>query len=1327
MVVAAVSLMRRQLDGGRLSEQLSPGPALSVLGGEDAGAEDTGPRAALFARIAVASATAMGSEEAPDAGTVVPAILEALGRGSTFEVRQLLITALAAELPAASSGRTGIAKAAAAVLLQSPVMDAAEALLGQGAFPDAHLGGPDEVPPHTIPLAMLVLRRVAGDGSDSRDGVRKTADEAWFSRAAGSAMNNMLEALDTAAREAASLRSDAAVAREESEEARWEHDAPSPGGGVATVALSLCRRREADIALRKAEAAAAAANAVRDERCLRAVLAACGWLQHSRAPLSKDAAQSDLLDSVLRPALRSPELGHTTRVAAVMAIAVYASKSQEDAVAHWPFFIGLLEAHLPKLKSPAATGSADSSPLCVAARLAEISVLFLCDSLVLHRSALAEQHAKQAFSVLAKVIMALDAAGPEGRATDDLSHLRTVLADRTCHLAIMGCMPLGGSAAQWLLGHLLLDVCGGAVHSTAAFAGDEDTRLAHAVACGRTLRFLAMLPLMSPMHAQILVDAAEAFFGARMWMTAGHSVTRMTPAVRAARLVCTRLRLGASAHGCSAAPFASLQLRVVKAVAAALLTAPAGCTTTLCDALAAAVLASAGGEAPLSWADSQEAPALAEALSSLLGRDWQPQTSAKAVEALLRELSTHCPAADAGWQWAQGSLDRAADLRHDLSTMGLPTGPTGLSLGGGSPTRSYRVAVSRQQSTFYSRFGSKAQAAAESPTSNRQQTLVKAAAESPTSNRRKAAMKSRQATASEATAESPTSNRRQTRQPMETPPKELPRVRSWHLVESATGNSKQLPANGQATTLGRKADCDFVVNEPAVSGRHCTLSCTEAGVVLRDLGGTNCTYVDGIRMDRSGYKVLQAGAVITLAASKGPSFTLRADLCPQVLACISARGAAGADSADDALHAAAYKRRRLAEEQKPHSVPSELSAAAVAGIEEKDRYEKTLSSCKLARTAFSERAAADVACEGGESEDDEAAVEKTSAEALPDETCKVPRLVELDGGKVHRLPHNGVISLGRRLDCEVSLKSTVISGRHCVLTIQEGCVEVEDVSTNGTFLNDTRVPKGACLPQRVPLHNEDRLALALRDGPALLFLDEAQADDEEARKKAVDEAARKQAADEEAKQEAAEQEARRMADAEAKRKAAVEAEAKNEKRAKTEAEERVKRKADAEARSRAEAEAENEKRVEAKAEKRTKRKADAEAESRTEAEVKKRNRAEEEAQRLAEDESNKQELVHQAEAKPDESAPGISTSRRIKGKTGVATTGRPKSEADSPKSSGEEASQTRLAKEKEEVESVERQKRDLQRTEALIAEKKRIALAHLKKKKDQKQEMPHSE
>jgi len=120
-----------------------------------------------------------------------------------------------------------------------------------------------------------------------------------------------------------------------------------------------------------------------------------------------------------------------------------------------------------------------------------------------------------------------------------------------------------------------------------------------------------------------------------------------------------------------------------------------------------------------------------------------------------------------------------------------------------------------------------------------------------------------------------------------------------------------------------------------------------------------------------------------------------------------------------------------------------------------------------------------------------ALVTRSVEAAENDETASESRLVDLSTGMVRTLPHDGVVAIGRCAGCEIILNFPVVDSRHCVLMCSDGQVYIEDVGDQGTFVNDTQVPKGNFLPQRIILRRGDTLALADPDGPKFLFLDAA--------------------------------------------------------------------------------------------------------------------------------------------------------------------------------------------------------------------------------------------
>eukprot|EP00928_Gymnodinium_smaydae_P042897 TRINITY_DN28847_c0_g1_i1.p1 TRINITY_DN28847_c0_g1~~TRINITY_DN28847_c0_g1_i1.p1 ORF type:complete len:831 (+),score=191.22 TRINITY_DN28847_c0_g1_i1:62-2494(+) len=118
----------------------------------------------------------------------------------------------------------------------------------------------------------------------------------------------------------------------------------------------------------------------------------------------------------------------------------------------------------------------------------------------------------------------------------------------------------------------------------------------------------------------------------------------------------------------------------------------------------------------------------------------------------------------------------------------------------------------------------------------------------------------------------------------------------------------------------------------------------------------------------------------------------------------------------------------------------------------------------------------------------EALVQRSIAAAKADRRAAEPRLVDLGTGMLHSLPNDGVVDIGCAEGCHIRMAFSLVDARHCILLCERGRVSVEDLGELGTFVNDTPLPKGSFLPQRIPLRRGDILALGDPEGPRFLFL-----------------------------------------------------------------------------------------------------------------------------------------------------------------------------------------------------------------------------------------------
>jgi hypothetical protein len=80
------------------------------------------------------------------------------------------------------------------------------------------------------------------------------------------------------------------------------------------------------------------------------------------------------------------------------------------------------------------------------------------------------------------------------------------------------------------------------------------------------------------------------------------------------------------------------------------------------------------------------------------------------------------------------------------------------------------------------------------------------------------------------------------------------------LTQSMAGRSCDLAS--ERTTIGRIEENNFQISEPSVSSRHCEILLRGNDIVVKDLGSTNGTFINGERITEEG--VLKPGQTLRL-------------------------------------------------------------------------------------------------------------------------------------------------------------------------------------------------------------------------------------------------------------------------------------------------------------------------------------------------------------------------------------------------------------------------------------------------------------------------------
>jgi S1-C subfamily serine protease len=97
----------------------------------------------------------------------------------------------------------------------------------------------------------------------------------------------------------------------------------------------------------------------------------------------------------------------------------------------------------------------------------------------------------------------------------------------------------------------------------------------------------------------------------------------------------------------------------------------------------------------------------------------------------------------------------------------------------------------------------------------------------------------------------------------------------WLTIKTGESRGKTVRVDGGRFVLGRDDECDLTIPDTKVSRRHaCVERLADGSAVLRDLGSSNGTYVNGKRVESApldGTTQIQLGSTVLVATSKDPT------------------------------------------------------------------------------------------------------------------------------------------------------------------------------------------------------------------------------------------------------------------------------------------------------------------------------------------------------------------------------------------------------------------------------------------------------------------------
>jgi pSer/pThr/pTyr-binding forkhead associated (FHA) protein len=91
------------------------------------------------------------------------------------------------------------------------------------------------------------------------------------------------------------------------------------------------------------------------------------------------------------------------------------------------------------------------------------------------------------------------------------------------------------------------------------------------------------------------------------------------------------------------------------------------------------------------------------------------------------------------------------------------------------------------------------------------------------------------------------------------------RVTTFLIVAPDTPTERRIPLDDKPVTIGTEAGCDVLVTDKHVSRRHAELKRIPEGVLLRDLGSRNGTYVEGMAVKEV---ILKNGSLLSVGLTQ---------------------------------------------------------------------------------------------------------------------------------------------------------------------------------------------------------------------------------------------------------------------------------------------------------------------------------------------------------------------------------------------------------------------------------------------------------------------------